>query len=209
MVGLNMGQKEPIFEEKVLDDFITNTYLRSIDRERSERWLFLVLGFCFILMSIFFILRGSGQIGAISIAVILAALALLMIINSEAGHFMIRRSAHPIRIYSDGIEVFASPKQKRKGSDGFIEKDKIDSIWIRRERDGNEEWFARYPIMRLGFAEKELMTRGFTELMLSLKNGEVYHSGAKPIDTLDNLLEVLRDRWGMNIIKANNTKIET
>jgi hypothetical protein len=143
----------------------------------------------------YFLIIGYNQVGAILIAILLFFTAALLLVNSEVGRLMMSRSAHPIQLFENGVKVYASPKEKRRGFNGFISADCIKSIHIRRRGDMSEEWFTRIPIIRQGFARKQLHERGFVELVIETKDGIILHTGVKPVETINDIITEMRTRW--------------
>jgi hypothetical protein len=183
-----------IFKEEVNEEFLKGMFLKTIRAERIERWEYRCFGTLAVFSACLFIFGGKDVIGTLVVVVILLFFASILLINAEVGRIMITRSTKSIEIFEHGVKIYAFPRERKKGFDGVIYRDQIASAYVRNKVGNRGEWFTRLPIMRLGFAERELMERGYQEMVFCLKNGRHYHSGAKSSETIIYAKSIL-NQW--------------
>jgi hypothetical protein len=177
-----------IFEESVQEAFLKSVYLKTSKTEKIERWEYRILGGLAVASAILFLLEGTDPFGAALIALVILFFASILFINSEVGRLMMTKTTEPIRIYENGFKVYSSPMDMLKGFNGIIYSNEISSVLVRNGVDGRGEWFTKIPLMRQGFAERELMKRGYEEIVFYFNNGNEYHSAAKPQETIRRII---------------------
>lgn len=101
-----------------------------------------------------------------------------------------RKIAKPLKIFENGIEVYAPLYQRLRGFDGFIPIEDIDSIRV--ERRDSFQLVERGKMVRLSWAP--------LELKITLKNGKEYLTGLKPPGEIMTVAQILKERLNVAVM---------
>lgn len=92
-----------------------------------------------------------------------------------------RRMSYPVRVWSKGVEVHTSFLEKIRGYPGFVPKEDISRLIVRRINVNVEGTMQEMP----------------TNLKLALANGKVLDLGRRNYHELDKMIVLMKDKYGV------------
>ena len=105
------------------------------------------------------------------------------------------KSAAPIKIFHDHLEVYRTAMEAVRGLKKQIQRDEIESIRVRRG----------------SIRQNKKALRGYVtwrnapgELVFNLKNNKRYKTGYKYPPQVDMMIRFFREQWGINVIDKGN-----
>lgn len=105
------------------------------------------------------------------------------------------KSATPIKIFHDHLEVYRTAMEAVRGLKKQIQRDEIESIHVRRG----------------SIRQNKKALRGYVtwrnapgELVFVLKNNKRYKTGYKYPPQVDMMIRFFREQWGINVIDKGN-----
>lgn len=114
--------------------------------------------------------------------VLLGALALgLMVYVTEVISPRGRRMSYPLKVWSKGLEVHTSALEEMRGLPGFIPKEKISKIIVRRIGVNVDGKIEDMP----------------TTLKLALISGKVLDLGRRNYHELDKIVKLMKEKFGV------------
>lgn len=116
-----------------------------------------------------------GSVLMLSIALI------LMVYVTEAISPRGRRMSYPVRVWSKGLEVHTSFLEEIRGFPGFIPKEGISKLVVRRISVNIDGRMEDMPVT----------------LKLVLSNGKVLDLGRRNYNELDKIIGLMKDRYGV------------
>jgi len=120
---------------------------------------------------------------------ILSLFLLFASISERKGY----RSATPIIIYNDGIQMYSSPFQRLMGNNGYLSKDKVRSITILR-------WYTILESRPDGDTMKHYRWNDVpAEFIIRTRKGKKHRSGMKHPDKLTDMVDIMRTEWGIPV----------
>ena len=114
--------------------------------------------------------------------ILMGAVALvLMVYATEVVSPRSRRMSYPIKVWSKGVEVHTSFLEEVRGFPGFIPKDNISRLIVRRINISIEGTMQEMP----------------TNLKLALANGKVLDLGRRNYHELDKMIRLMKEKYGV------------
>jgi hypothetical protein len=92
-----------------------------------------------------------------------------------------RRMSYPVKVWSKGLEVHTSFLEEMRGFPGFIPKERISKLIVRRININIDGKFEDMP----------------TNLKLALSNGKVLDLGRRNYNELYNMIKILSEKLGI------------
>ncbi len=114
----------------------------------------------------------------------------LMFFVSEFVMRLYRESSYPVKIFSNGIQLYAYTYQKLKGWGGFIPRDDIIKFKVIR---GNGYFYSPTPKTLDKYREAPI------EMTIFLKNGEKKHIEMRFPPEVLKMRDILRSNWQMEV----------
>ncbi|WP_147654218.1 hypothetical protein [Methanomassiliicoccus luminyensis] len=175
-----------LFEEK-LPKYIIGTTEGSKYEHKFDRWLYRSIAAVAIFLILLLMPYGFRPY---SILVLMIVLATCMLYASEVQGNKFSRSAKPIRIFADRIEVYASLYQRLKGFNGAILVKDVD--WVHVERRDAYQLVKRNDMVRLRWAP--------LELRIKLNDGTEYLTGLKSPAEILAMAQVLKEKLNISVV---------
>ncbi len=114
--------------------------------------------------------------------ILMGAVALaLMVYATEVVSPRSRRMSYPIKVWSKGVEVHTSFLEKVRGFPGFVPKESISRLIVRRINVSIEGTTQEMP----------------TNLKLALANGKVLDLGRRNYHELDKMIRLMKEKYGV------------
>jgi hypothetical protein len=153
----------------------------------GKRWSYLEnLGrVCEIVLAVFLIYMTTStdlsSVGNLTNLVAGAIALLLMVYVTEVISPRGRRMSVPIKVYSKGLEVHTSALEELRGYPGFIPREMISKLIVKR--------------LSVPHEGKEIVMP--TNLALALTNGKVLSLGRRNYNELENIIKLMKDKYGV------------
>ncbi|MDW5562944.1 MAG: hypothetical protein SA339_06920 [Methanomassiliicoccus sp.] len=93
-----------------------------------------------------------------------------------------RRMSYPVKVWSRGLEVHTSFLEEVRGFPGFIPKERISKILVRRIEINIKDRTDEMP----------------TNLKLVLSSGKVLDLGRRNYNELDNIIKLMKEKYGVS-----------
>jgi len=187
-----------LYKEKLSEYIAFGESYKSQDQILGKIWAFRIGAILFIILIIFISYYLDYFHWILTICLIICALYFFLLSVSEA---KVLSSATPIVINDDGIRMFSPSFQRLLGRNGFVLKDDIESIIIRRHHfiiesvpDG-KSWKA----IRWDDAP--------AEFIINTKKGAKYRSGKKHPQKVSIIIDILRTKWDVPILEKDGKKV--
>jgi hypothetical protein len=115
--------------------------------------------------------------------VLLGVVALvLMVYVTEVVSPRGRRMSYPLKVWSKGLEVHTSALEEMRGLPGFIPREKISKIIVRR----------------IGVSVDGKIEDMPTTLKLALSSGKVLDLGRRNYHELDKIVKLMKEKYGLS-----------
>lgn len=115
--------------------------------------------------------------------ILIGAVALvLMVYVTEVISPRGRRMSYPVKVWSKGLEVHTSFLEEVRGFPGFIPKERISKLVVRRIDVNVEGTMQEMP----------------TNLKLALSNGRVLDLGRRNYHELDKIVRLMKEKYGVS-----------
>lgn len=184
---MSYRNEKQLYAEK-LPKFLIGTTLSAKYAIPIFSWFCRIMSIVMIALFIDLILTYGFTMFSMEILLIGASTTLLWFSEIKGGKE--RKSAKPIRIFEDGIEIYASFYHRLKGFDGFIPVEGIDSIHV--ERRDSFQLVEGGGMIRLFWAP--------LELKIKMKDGTEYLTGLKPPSEIMAMVQILKERMNFPVI---------
>ncbi|MGD0818613.1 MAG: hypothetical protein ABR986_09505 [Methanomassiliicoccales archaeon] len=185
-----------VFEERLLPCYLPGG-------RRTHRRLLLgaylwressLLGLSLLLLSIQTELHDN-ILGSIVITCdVLASFAtVLFFVVSEDAYINGGLSSRPLKVYGNGLEIPPLYSRKFTKEGGFIHKEEIDHLRLKRPRSFN-----------IPFNRKDglIWHDSPVEFVVYLKKGRKRRSGNRPPETIMEAVGIMKSEWGVNVVDS-------
>jgi hypothetical protein len=191
-------QSAILYKEELSEYVAFGTYYKSYNQIIRQIWIVRLMALSFIALFCWL----SRFIDWYDWRIILIVFSVLMLfILSEVFEAKKRSSATPIIIKEDKIRLYSLPIQRLLGYNGFVSKDDVESIIIRRHSCINEVISDRREGRIIRWENAPV------EFIIHTIGGTNRRSGIKHPQKISTMVEIMSSAWGIRVFDENGNQL--
>jgi hypothetical protein len=196
--GVNISTPNPVkcdieYTEIIDSNLFLNESHKSIRSIDSEIWVLRIAALVIAFLMIYLVFIDYPDLDILPILCIIFFGFLLVLIDSEIGLQVMKKSATPITIRSDKLWIRPSSIERLRGWEGNIDINDISMVKIMNYGKPHAPYGGTFFLFK--------MTSRSCEIQIILQNGGSRYSGSKSRETVNQVTKILSECYKIKIDK--------
>jgi hypothetical protein len=188
-INSKSSRKDTDYAERVDDNFLKNELQVTARGIGLQTWYFRALTFIFAIGAVYIAIESYPDAYILFVDCLVVFASAISLIYSETTLQLKKKSATPILMSGGMLKIRPTSIERLRGWNGLIDIKDISRVEIRTNA---------WPVSFF-FFDIHKMTSEACELRFHTSNGVSRYSGVKPRETIDQVVKILTEDYGIRV----------